>query len=244
MRFPDPYALKNDTPKETVLFALHQELGTRDTQQDYFSRFIDECFVLADGVGSLPNGDVAAKLACDTAIWAYKHIRQHRYYWSDKKLFMKRIYRSTNLAVWQKHREEGFEGGLATTLLVLMVGPKHVWLGNAGDSSAWVLHEGEITKLTKENHDFEQIPANALGIVRLGLVPEFVTMPFEEEDVLLLTTAGAGDYLTSQDIQTCMTSCGDGAESMKGAVTALLAAARTNGSEDNMSAVLVKRATG
>lgn len=241
MRFPDPYALRNQTAKETILFAASQLTGQRARQEDYFNNFNDEYFVIADGVGSLPNGDTASKLASETAVWAYKHIRQHRYYWLDKKLFMKRIFRSTNLAVWQKHREAGFEGGVATTLLVLMVGPKHFWLGSAGDSSAWLYHDGEIKKLTRDKSEFQAIPSNALGIKRLGLVHDFVTGPFDPGDVMLLTTDGAGDYLTSQDIQACISTTGVNIESVTNAVVTVLTAAQTNGSDSNMTALMVKR---
>ena len=241
MRFPDPYALRNESPKETVLFAASQLIGQREIQEDYFLNFNDECFVVADGVGSLPNGEAAAKLACETAVWAYKHIRQHRYYWLDKKLFMKRIFRSTNLAVWQKHREEGFTEGLATTLLVLMVGPKHYWLGSAGDSSVWLAHNGEIKKLTRDKSEFQKIPSHALGIQRLGLVPEFVTGSFDPGDVLILATDGAGDYVTVSDIQASVSQTGMTASGVTSAVVSFLTAAHTNGSDENMTAVIVKR---
>lgn len=241
MRFPDPYALRTVVPKETVRFAASQLTGALPVQEDYFLNFNDECFVMADGVGSLSNGETAAKLACDTAIWAYKHIRQHRYYWLDKKLFMKRIFRSTNLAVWQKHREQGYEQGLATTLSVLMVGPKHFWLGSAGDSSVWLYHEGSITKLTRDKSEFQSIPSNALGTRRLGLVPEFMTGIFDPGDVLLMTTDGVGDYLTSGDIQASISASGDTNESLMHATTLAFTAAQTNGSDTNMTAIIVKR---
>ncbi len=241
MRFPDAYALRRESPKETIIFAASQLMGSRARQEDYFLNFNDECFVVADGVGSLPNGDTAAKLASETAVWAYKHIRQHRYYWLDKKLFMKRIFRSTNLAVWQKRREKGFEEGLATTLMVLMVGPKHIWLGTAGDSSAWLFRDGEMTKLTHDKSEFQDIPPHVLGVQRLGLVPEFLTSPFDEGDVILLTTDGVGDYLTVQDMQTCVTSVGSRMEDVTNSVVSVLRAAQTNGSDENMTAVIVKR---
>lgn len=241
MRFPDPYALRRELPKETVLFAASQLIGKKDRQEDYFLNFNDECFVLADGVGSLPNGDVAARLACETAVWAYKHIRQHRYYWLDKKLFMKRVFRTTNMTIWQKRREQGFENGLATTLLVLMVGPKHIWIGNAGDSCAWIMHDGEISKLTSEKSEFQPVPSNVLGIKRLGLASEFVMRDFEKGDVLLLSTDGAGDYLTFQDLQTCFASAGDRTEDIEQSVVSVLNAANINGSTQNMTALLVKR---
>lgn len=241
MRFPDPYLLRREPTKETVIFAASQLVGRQQRQEDYFLNFNDECFVLADGVSGLPNGDVASKLACDTAIWAYKHIRQHRYYWLDKKLFMKRIFRSTNMAVWQKRKEKGFEGGLATTLLVCMVGPKYMWLGSSGDTQAWLVHDGVLRTLTREKNAFEAIPKKALGLKRLGLIPEFFSSPFDEGDIILMITDGAADYLTMQDVEAGVAAAGNTTQEITEAVLSVLNAARINSSEENMTAVMIKR---
>lgn len=241
MRFPDPYALRREEPKETVAFAASQRQGEADTQEDYFLNFNDECFVVTDGVSLLPHGEVAAKLAAETAIWAYKHIRQHRYYFLDKRFFMKRLFRTTNMAVWQKHREEGFTDGMATTLLVLMVGAKNAWVGNAGDSCAWILKNGVVKKIAGDKKDFASVPPRALGLKRLGLVPAFAVMPFDKGDVLLLATDGASDYLTPSDIQAGMMAAGTTVADITAAVTSVLSAAQTNGAKENMTVCMVTR---
>ena len=241
MRFPDAYTIRRQTPRDSVIFAAAQLLGDQDTQEDYFLNFNDECFVLSDGVSTMPNGEAAAKLACETAIWGYKHIRQHPYYWLDKKLFMKRIFRSTNLAVWQKQREKGFEEGLATTLMVLMVGAKNFWIGHAGNSSAWLYHNNEITKLTHDDTDTQGALVKAVGFKRLGLFPEFASGAFEVDDVLLLTTDGAGDYLTAKDMIMHLSAVGSSNQEATAATVGLLGQAQANGSKENSSAIIVKR---
>lgn len=241
MRLPDPYALRLKVPRETVVFAAGQTPGNKRVQEDYVLHFNDECFVMADGADIFPHGDVAAKFACETAIWAFKHIRQHRYYWMDKKLFMKRIFRSTNLAVWQKRREAEFADGLATSLLVLIVGAKQYWLGSAGDSSAWLLHRGVIRKLTADRSVFQDAAPDLLGIKRLGLIPHFWTGEFAPGDMILLASAGCANYVMPTDLQTCAASVGNTADDASKSVAALLDASETNGSTDNATAVLVKR---
>jgi protein phosphatase len=243
MRFPDTYSIRRQTPKDSIIFAAAQLAGRADTQEDYFLNFNDECFVLADGVSTLPNGEAASLLACDTAIWAYKHIRQHPYYWLDKKLFMKRIFRSTNLAVWQKRREKGFEEGLATTLMVLMVGAKNYWIGHAGNSSAWIYREGKIKKLTHDDVDTKGTLTRAVGFKRLGLTPEFISDTLEQGDVLLLTTDGVGDYLTEKDMSVHLSAVGSSNADAITAVGGILSSAQANGSVENMSAIVVKRLT-
>ena len=156
---------------------------------------------------------------------------------------MKRIFRSTNLAVWQKRREKGFEAGLATTLLVLMVGANNYWIGHAGNSSVWLYRKGSVQKLTRDDTDTMGVLTRAVGFARLGLFPQFVSGVFGANDILLLTTDGAGDYLTDSDMKKYFQACGDTAKTASAAVTGLLACAFENGSDENMSAVMVKRIT-
>ena len=241
MRMVDPYTLRMRQPREVLIFSASQIKGEQETQEDYFLNFNDECFALADGVGSMPNGEYAAKFASETAIWAYKHIRQHRFYWLDKKLFMKRIFRTTNMMIWQKRRENEFQEGLATTLMVAMVGSKNYWLGTAGDSTAWLVHSGAIQKLTKEENPFDPHAKKLLGMKRLGLIPDFVSGQFNEDDVLVLATDGCANYTTPQDLLSSVSLTGTTVEDMNNAVTTLLKSAATNGSKENMTAIMIKR---
>lgn len=241
MRFANPYIVRLQEPKETILFAAAQDAGNNRVQQDYFLNFNDECFVLADGLSTRKSSEAASKLACETAIWGYKHIRQHRFYFQDKKRFMKRIFRSTNLAVWQKQKEIGFEHGIATTLLVVMIGAKHYWVGHAGDTSAWYVHAGIAKKLTTDHTDSKGVLQKAVGFKRLGLLPDFATGELPKGDMMLLMTDGLEKYLTSSHIATVIdTPIIDTADAHK-RTTALIEAAKREGSTSNMTVVLIAR---
>lgn len=242
MRFADPYALRGKTSRETLVFAASQRIGKKNFQDNYFLNFNDECFALAQGVSAIPHGEVAAKLACETAIWGYKHIRQHRYYWLDKKLFMKRIFRSTNLTIWQKQREKGFEEGLKTTLMVVIVGPKMYWLGLAGDSSAWLVRSGILSKLSREKDTCDELSKRGvLGEKRLGLVPEYASGPLKVGDTLVLASSGCANYLSPSDIQGAVAMMNVQATDATNTVSSLLSSALANGSEENLTAVIIKR---
>lgn len=241
MRFPDSYTIRRQTPRETIVFGAAQLSASESVPSNYFLNFNDECFVLADGVSMLPHGGEAAKLACETALWGYKHIRQHPYYWLDKKLFMKRIFRSTNLAVWQKRREKGFEEGLATSLLVLMVSAKNYWLGLVGNTSAWLYRNGKIAKLTQEDVNPQGELVRAVGFQRLGLIPHFLTGSFEGDDSVLLVTSGVADFLTTQDMMTCFCSSGTESAQIVTSMGEVLEQAKMHGSKENMTAMLIKR---
>lgn len=241
MKFADPLALKNRQAFVGVVFAGSQTQGTRQSQEDFFSNFNDECIVVADGVGGLPHGDVAAQLASETAIWGYKHIRQRPFYWADKKLFLKRIFRSSNLAVWQKRKEYGFESGAATTLSVAIIGTQNIWVGSVGDSGILLYREGLIDLLTPYDLDETGRLTNALGLERLGLVPHIAVEKFIPRDILLLATDGVLSSVSEDQLRTTFEIAGDTTDSLTTAVIHLLKLAGENGSEDNMTACMIKK---
>lgn len=241
MQMSDPYAIRIEEPKDQVVAASFLDCVGTSLQTNVASYFLDECFVLADGNASPGHGDIAARQAADTAIWAYKHIRQHRYYWLDKKLFMKRVFRSTNMAVWQKQREKGCEAGLMTTLSVLMIGPRHYWLGNAGNTSAWLFHEGAVEKITREADVFSGVPKKILGQKRLGLVPDYYTGVLHTGDLILLLNAAIADYVTAEDVRTIFFSSSNTKESLEQALASASRAAALHGTTGSMSAVLVRK---
>lgn len=225
MKFPEPLS---------ILFAGSQLIGKQEVQADYFTNFNDECFVVSDGVKSMSHGEVAAKLASDTAIWGYKHVRHRPFYWADKCRLLRRIFRSTNLAVWQKRRETGYGDGLATALSVAIVGPTKIWVGSVGDSAVLLYRESLIDVLTPSDSD-------ALGLRRLGLVPHVAVSEFLSGDILILASSGVMNFVSEEQIRVVCEVAGETTETITNAVVHLLRTAEENGSNDNMTVCIIKR---
>lgn len=241
MRQFSQLSLNDITPKETILFAACQLQGERDIQEDYFVNFNDECFVIADGVGGMGHGEVAAKLAAETAAWAYKHVRMRPTYWKERRLLLKRIFRTSNIAVWQKQREVGYADGMATTLVVLIVTHQRMYIGNVGDSSAYRFRDSVVDKLTIEDEDADGILTKVIGTHRYGLIPSMAIDDFFPNDTIVLVTDGVGDFVDQPMLQTILTHAGTTTDSLTNAVVALLHTAQSNGSRDNMTACIVKK---
>lgn len=237
----DPIAEALQESKDLILSGCVQDVGSRETQEDAYASFYDECFAIADGVGGMPHGDEAAQLAVDTAIWAYRLVRTRPFYWDDRKLFAKRIFRTVNMRIWQKRREEGFEDGLATTLAVAMIGPRTAWIGSAGDSSVFVMREGTLIKLTHEDRDESGSLSKVLGVARLGLVPEFASTRFQYGDTLLMATDGIVDYVSTVELTSILSAPGDTNDDMQQLSTEIVRVAKNAGSGDNMTAYVVRR---
>lgn len=242
MRFADPLSVRAKATRVTVLFAASQRQGERDAQEDFFANFNDQCFAVADGVGGMPNGQVAARLACETAVWAYKIVRLRPFYWGDKRLLVKRIFRTTNITLWQKQREKGFEAGLATTLVVCVLGEQSFWLGSVGDSRAYHLTtKGVLMSLVPDDLDPSGKLTKVVGANRYGLVPHTIGKEFSSGDTMLLVTDGVWRYLDQEKLTTIVKNCGATTESLTSAVGEILQSAKMAGSTDNMTAVIIKR---
>lgn len=241
MKFVDPLALRTKKSRQSVVFSGSQLQGARDSQEDFFVNFNDECFVVTDGVSGMPHGDVAAKLAAETAIWGYKHVRQRPFYWENKELLMRRIFRSANMSVWQKRREAGFEAGLATTLASVIVSPHKFWAGTVGDSAVLLYREGLIDVLTPADLDASGKLTNALGLRRIGLVPHITVEKFLARDIVLMATDGVLNFVSEDQLRATFEVCGDTTNSLSTAVVHLIKTAQENGSDDNMTACLIKK---
>lgn len=237
----DALLLQRRLPQVSAIFAASQLQGSRDTQEDYFVNFNDECFVVCDGVGGMPHGEIASSLAGDTAVWAYKLVRRRKTYWSHKLLFLSRIFRTTNITLWQKQREEGFEGGMATTMLVCIVINRNFYIGSVGDSSAFLVHEGNMDKLTTEDIDASGRLTKAVGTTRYGLTPSIVTGELSVGDILMLATDGVAAVCNTPAVVTLLDQAGQSASDLSDAAVDILGLCEKHGVTDNMTVCLIKR---
>lgn len=228
-------------PKSIILSGSSQLIGRREKQEDYFSSYSDECFVLADGVGGMSHGGVAAKHAVESAIWGYKLIRQRQSYWQNKKEFIARIFRAVNISVFQKRKEREFADGLATTLVVLIMGDRIFWLGSVGDSSAFLYRDGSLTKLTIDDVDGQGYLTKTIGTSRYGLRPQYISDRSLPDDVMLLATDGITNFVPVEDLEEILHQSGSTKTSIEESAQNICTTAQKNGCTDNMTTTIIKR---
>lgn len=219
-----------EKPRDVILFA-----------GEGFTRFNDECFIITDGVPSLPHEKEAEKLTSDTAIWAYKVVRQRPFYWKEKLPFLKRIFRTTNLTLWQKRRDRGYAEGLASALMVLIVIGDYFWLGSAGNCNSLLFRDGLIDVLTKRDVDDEGMITKAAGFARKQLIPAMHSEKLLEHDIILLASDSLTDYVSEDEIRNVLEDAGTTNQSLSKATDTLVKTARANGSHDTISLCMVKR---
>jgi len=90
-----------------ILFAFKTDKGkVRQKNEDVFGHFQDEFFIVADGLGGLPAGEVAAQLAVEKAIEAYQENPE-----------LERAFELANHEVYRQSRENPAYMGMCTTLV-------------------------------------------------------------------------------------------------------------------------------
>jgi len=241
MSIPNTTSYSSISQQSSILYTTAQRQGDKDTQEDFVDHYQDECFVVTDGYSGLPNGATASELACQTSIWGYKHIRQRPFYWADKSKLMHRIFRSTNIALWQKRREKGYENGLASTLAVVIIGAHKMWVGTVGDTGIYLFREGLIDVMTPLDMDEQGRLTNALGVRRYGLVPHQNIEKLLSGDSILIASDGVMNAISEDELRTVFEVAGETEQSLSFAIDHLLETARANGSTENMTACLIKK---
>jgi PPM family protein phosphatase len=199
MRLPKASIVRQPKTGRTITSTWITDRGARISQQDVFGEEPGECFFLADGVGGLPHGDIAAKTAIDTALWAYTSSKLKPYAWKDRRLLVNRIFKSADRAIRVKAREFNGEE-LATTLLVVVVGGFKIHVGSVGDTVAYLWHNKTVQLLTKRDRQTANVLTKALGIGEDFPVPSITVLDHEPGDAFLLLTDGIADWVTEDEL--------------------------------------------
>jgi serine/threonine protein phosphatase PrpC len=225
--FVTPRAQK---PKDVILFAGKNFVHSQD-----------ECFIIADGYPGLPHAMEAEQLTRETALWAYQMVRQRPFYWNGKLFLLKRIFRSTNLRLWQKRRDPGFDAGLGSALTVLIVIGDYFWLGSAGNCNTYLYRDGLIDILTPRDVDDEGMLTKAVGFARYQLIPAMHSEKLLENDSILLLSDSIANYVSEEDMREILEGVATTTESLTVALDKLTDTAQLAGSHGSISACMVKR---
>lgn len=197
MRLPNIYPKVHNRQERTVLSSWVSECGKRTKQEDRYGEVTGECFVLADGVGGLPSGELASSTAVETALWAYRASKAKPYSWKDRRLLIHRIFRAAHAAV--RANVHGATDS-ATTLLVVIVGELKVHVGHVGDTVLYLFRNQSIRLLTEPDRSTDTVVTKAIGVPKKPTEPTILVFEPEKNDILILLTDGIFDWVTPDDI--------------------------------------------
>jgi serine/threonine-protein kinase len=169
----------------------------RDSNEDYLTFFQPEegdnaeeerprfsVAVLADGVGGHERGEVASRLAVETALKQFQESKQEK---APNQLIWQ-MFTAANQAVYDAGGQSGGKNRMATTLTISMFGSDEINIGHVGDSRAYLIQQGQIRRVTND-HSYVAMQ------LKLGLISEQEAMVSQLRSLL---TRSVGSDVTIQ----------------------------------------------
>lgn len=148
----------------------------RETNQDFF--LCDEeigLYIVADGMGGHRGGEVASRMAAETLRESVREAmtkpgsrRPH------PRLVLVEGYESASHKVFDKSQEPGSDlQGMGTTLVAAFLHEDSIFIGNVGDSRAYLYSNDQLWQMT-EDHSLmnEQLRA---GLIKEADIPTFAS---------------------------------------------------------------------
>jgi serine/threonine protein phosphatase PrpC len=103
--------------------------------------------IIADGVGGHGRGDIASKLAVETAIHKFQECNPDM----NAKSILKEIFYAANMALYDSSANDRSATRMATTMNVCIFKGRDVHVGHVGDSRLYLVRQEEIKKLTNDH---------------------------------------------------------------------------------------------
>ncbi|MBA2515894.1 MAG: Stp1/IreP family PP2C-type Ser/Thr phosphatase [Solirubrobacterales bacterium] len=202
-------------------------------------------FVVADGMGGARAGEVASQMAVE--VFDDPGLPDGA---ADQGL--SQIITEANRRIHETSQSDERHAGMGTTVTAAYVGEQDVTIAHVGDSRAYLLRRGELTRLTSDHslvgelvargklteEQAETHPQRSVITRALGPEPEVQvdteTYPAREGDVFLLCSDGLTSMVHEPALLEILTSARD----LPDAGRQLIAAANRAGGRDNITVVL------
>ncbi len=204
-------------------------------------------FVVADGMGGAQAGEVASKIAVEMFEQGLGDTAQPEADLAARAL-------DANARIHELSHSSAEHAGMGTTLTAVYVAPAEVAVAHVGDSRAYRLRDGELSRLTDDHSLVDELmrqgkitPEEAVdhpqrSVITRALGPE----PAVEVDTRSYAARAGDVYLLCSDGLTTMLAEGRLSEILRShsrlrdAGEALIAAANEAGGRDNITVVLFR----
>lgn len=227
----------------------------RENNQDSF--LIDESlgvYLVADGMGGHRGGEVASKLAVETVRDVIQQsLREAGARRPNARSVLSKAYETACARIFDESQKPGSDlQGMGTTLVTAFMLGDTLYIGNVGDSRAYLFTGGELFQIT-EDHSLlnEQLRA---GLLKEADIDRFTqknvitrSVGFEREvqvDILERTVQPGDLILICSDGLSGMVKDGKIAEILrttppKEIVSKCIDEAKANGGDDNVTALVI-----
>ncbi|MCO6441598.1 MAG: serine/threonine-protein phosphatase [Nitrococcus mobilis] len=174
--------------------------------------------VIADGMGGHPAGDVASRLAVATVLEAARESSSNNRTWLARGGDPAQLIHKAHQAILSQAEHEPRYAGMGTTLVLAAVDEWHIAIAHVGDSRAYRLHEGRLSRLTRDHNLAQEAldqawitPEQAhraperhrlTQVLGIGTVnPDVTRLERDRGDLIILCTDGLTGELADSEIQ-------------------------------------------
>jgi serine/threonine-protein kinase len=205
--------------------------------------------LLADGVGGHGNGDVASRLAVDTALAFIQKTTAN----DSPRKALTQMFDAANVAVYDAGMKEGRGIRMGTTLTAALFRHAQVTIGHVGDCRAYRIHQGRMERLTSD-HSYAAMQMK-MGLIseeeamesrfrssltrNLGqnpfVRPDLSTSDLVNGDLFLMCSDGLHGVVTEAEILEVLLR-----QPPEEVCQALVALAERRGTDDNVSVQLLR----
>jgi protein phosphatase len=247
-------ATATTTPRSTFDVHALSDLGTgRDHNEDACGTLVEgETRVLvavADGVSGQAGGEVASQMAIEVLLRAFREEPVHL--GAAQRLY--RAVQQANIEVYDRAIAVPELRGMATTLTAIVIDGAEATVVHVGDSRLYLVRGGGIVQLTKDHtvaaekarygllsKEKARTHPDRCALTRsvgreLIVSRDRATHRVEDGDVLLLCSDGLYNVLDDVELERTV-----GDRDAAGACRALLDAANSRGTPDNLTAAVVR----
>ncbi len=223
----------------------HTGYKRKSNEDRYLIKIVSEISILAvaDGVGGLPGGEIAAQIVIDT-------FQKHVFSETDLKTDLKTVLLKAEKGILQKIKENPKLEGMGTTLTAVALYHSKVFWIHIGDSRLYLLRNKKIKQITKDHtfiqdliddgtlspeqsdkHPLRNMLDQCLGCD--DIEPDSGLFKVKRNDQLLLCTDGLTTHLPDSQIESVMA-----INSIQAAGKQLIEEALKMGGSDNVTVVV------
>ena len=228
----------------------------REKNQDYYYISSPEeairLYILADGMGGYKGGEIASRLATESARnYIYDNFTQTEKQRDDILKLIKDAMLYANMVVYEKSKQEKELESMGTTLEVCLIYNNKAYIGHIGDSRVYRIRKGIMRKLTKDHSYVQQLvedgkitreeanihPKKNMLTKALGCTPyvepDIRARSIEKNDILIMCSDGLSNMVEEEEI------CKTVISSPSTAAEELVKKANESGGYDNITVVII-----
>lgn len=229
----------------------------REINEDafYISNSLDEVqlYMLADGMGGYKGGEIASKLAIQSA----KNYIENNFkeIEKDKESIIQLIGSSieyANMVVYEKSKEQKELSSMGTTLDICLIYNNRVFIGHVGDSRVYRIRKEFMRKLTQDHSYVQKLvkdgtitqeeaahhPQKNMLMKALGcnafVEPDVMVKGFLKDDILIMNSDGLTNLVPQEEMFKAAK------KNIEQATKDLVQMANDNGGYDNITIIVIK----